>query len=213
MVSFSFINAIDPTTIIFIVLLVILIIALLVVPMFTNKKRAKQVDELHRSLQPGDLIKTVGGVIGTIKEIRQISPADKEMVIETGDGDNKTTMVFDIQALYQIMSRSNTVVAAKEEDTQKETVPETEPVAEEPRVVPDIMADRVTAETEKTEVAETAEPQDGAGKVSDEIAAEGGEKIEVSAAEESVHSSAKPDAKKTAQGRAKKTGGTAKKSK
>ncbi len=135
------------------------------------------------------------------------------MVIETGDGDNKTTMVFDIQALYQIMSRSNTVVAAKEEDTQKETVPETEPVAEEPRVVPDIMADRVTAETEKTEVAETAEPQDGAGKVSDEIAAEGGEKIEVSAAEESVHSSAKPDAKKTAQGRAKKTGGTAKKSK
>ena len=212
MVSFSFINAIDPTTIIFIVLLVILIIALLVVPMFTNKKRAKQVDELHRSLQPGDLIKTVGGVIGTIKEIRQISPADKEMVIETGDGDNKTTMVFDIQALYQIMSRSNTVVAAKEEDTQEETAPETEPVAEETRVVPDIMADRVTAETEKTEVAETAEPQDGAGKVSDEIAAEGGE-TEVSAAEESVQSSAKPVAKKTAQGGAKKTGGTAKKSK
>ncbi len=96
---------------IFVGLLVVLVIVLLVVPMFTNKKRAKQTTELHNSLKPGDVVKTVGGIIGTIKEIRKISPADTEMIIETGSGDNKTTMTFDIQALYQILSRSNSAPA------------------------------------------------------------------------------------------------------
>lgn len=97
----------NATTWIFVGLLVVLVVMLLVVPMFTNKKRAKQTNDLHNSLQPGDVVKTVGGIIGTVKEIRQISPIDKEMVIETGVGDNKTTMVFDIQALYMVMSRAN----------------------------------------------------------------------------------------------------------
>ena len=57
---------------IFVALLVVLVVVLLVVPMFTNKKRAKETNELHNSLRPGDLIKTVGGIIGTIKEIRQV---------------------------------------------------------------------------------------------------------------------------------------------
>ncbi|MDE6200892.1 MAG: preprotein translocase subunit YajC [Clostridiales bacterium] len=147
MVSFSLLNAIDPTTIIFIVLLALLIVALLIVPMFTNKKRARQTDELHRSLKPGDLIKTVGGVVGTIVEIRQISPVDKEMVIETGLEGSKTTMVFDIQALYQVMSRSSTIVPANDEpETEDEAANSEQPAPEnnEPaRVVPDILADRM----------------------------------------------------------------------
>lgn len=154
MVSFSLLNAIDPTTIIFIVLLALLIIALLVVPMFTNKKRARQTDELHRSLKPGDLIKTIGGVVGTIVEIRQISPVDKEMVIETGLEGSKTTMVFDIQALYQVMSRSSTIVPAHDEQEVDDEVADSEqpmPQTEQPqRVVPDILADRM-ARDEATE--------------------------------------------------------------
>ncbi|MDE5562138.1 MAG: preprotein translocase subunit YajC [Clostridiales bacterium] len=154
MVSFSLLNAIDPTTIIFIVLLALLIVALLIVPMFTNKKRARQTDELHRSLKPGDLIKTVGGVVGTIVEIRQISPVDKEMVIETGVEGRKTTMVFDIQALYQVMSRSSTIVPANDEKEAENEVAnedQTAPEAEQPqRVVPDILADRI-AQAEATD--------------------------------------------------------------
>lgn len=124
MVTFSLLNAIDPTTIIFIVLLALLIVALLIVPMFTNKKRAKQTDELHRSLRPGDMIKTIGGIVGTIKEIRQISPVDKEMVIETGEEGSKTTMVLDIQALYMVISRSSTIVPAAEEKPVEELEPQ-----------------------------------------------------------------------------------------
>lgn len=96
---------------IFVALLVVLVVVLLVVPMFQNKKRAKQTMELHNSLQPGDKIKTVGGIIGTIKEIRNVSPGEREMVIETGSGDNKTTMVFDIQALYQVIDRMSNAAA------------------------------------------------------------------------------------------------------
>lgn len=109
---------------VFVGLLVVLVVLLLVVPMFTNKKRAKQTMDLHNSLHPGDVVKTVGGIIGTIKEIRQVSPTDREMVLETGDGDNKTTMTFDIQALYQIMSRANAPApaVATEEPKKEETV-------------------------------------------------------------------------------------------
>ena len=126
----------NTTTWIFVALLVVLVVVLLVVPMFTNKKRAKQTTELHNSLKPGDVIKTVGGIIGTIKSIRQITPNDKEMVIETGEGDNKTTMVFDIQALYQVMSRADEPVDAFEQKAD-------EPAA----VAPAPAEEKVEAET------------------------------------------------------------------
>lgn len=181
MVSFSLLNAIDPTTIVFIVLLALLIVALLVVPMFTNKKRAKQTDELHRSLQPGDLIKTIGGVVGTIVEIRQISPVDKEMVIETGIGDRKTTMVFDIQALYQVMSRSSTIVPVKDEAETPEEEAAPEQNNEQPaREVPPIMADR-TPEPEVKEEPVTEEP---VAEVKEEAVAEQPAVAEEAAVEE-----------------------------
>ena len=215
MVSFSFLNALDAATIVFIVLLVLLIVALLVVPMFTNKKRAKQTEELHRSLQPGDLVKTVGGIIGTIKEIRQVSPVDKEMVIETGEGDNKTTMVFDIQALYQVMSRSAvSTVAQKEENSaepenkEPESAPVVAPVVEEPAAEP--------VEEAKETVAEEA-------AVSDDVANETSETAAVApeaenAAEQKAPVAQKSTAKKPAQKKpvnsAKKTtSGTAKNTK
>lgn len=160
MVSFSLLNAIDPTTIIFIVLLALLIVALLVVPMFTNKKRAKQTDELHRSLKPGDLIMTIGGIIGTVVEVRKISPVDTEMIIETGIGDNKTTMTFDIQALYRKISRASTIVPAENtENVEHNEEPVSEPENAQPaREVPPIMADRAP-EAESTQSAEEPAPE------------------------------------------------------
>ncbi len=151
MVNNSFLSASGGSngamTWIFVGLLVVLVIVLLVVPMFTNKKRAKQTSELHNSLKPGDVIKTVGGIIGTIKEIRKISPVDTEMVIETGDGDNKTTMTFDIQALYMILSRSNNVSApAATDDIFDEPAEKSDDKA--------VIADDKAVEPEKAETVE-----------------------------------------------------------
>ena len=205
MVSFSLLNAIDPTTIIFIVLLALLIVALLVVPMFTNKKRAKQTDELHRSLKPGDLVKTIGGIVGTIIEIRKISPVDTEMVIETGVGDNKTTMVLDIQALYQVISRSSTIVSAndKEEETAEEnTADKEQPVVEEPvKEVPPIMADR----TPESEAAEKTEDQPAKEESTEAV------KDDVIAEQAAVKEEPKAAPAKKTSGTAKKPAGGAKK--
>ncbi len=163
------------TTWIMVALLVVLVVVLLIVPIFTNKKRSKQTVEMHNSLQPGDKIKTVGGVIGVIKEIKKISPNDTEMVIETGEGDNKTTMTFDIQALYQVLERAmrvdsaanNDVFAEHEEnkidEPAKEMVEEpvkeaetTEVVAEEAKPEEETVAAEAPVEPEKTEETVTA---------------------------------------------------------
>lgn len=174
------------TTWIFVGLLVLLIVALLVVPMFTNKKRAKQTNELHNSLRPGDVVKTVGGIIGTIVEIRQVSPTEKEMLIETGEGDNKMTMLLDIQALYQVMSRAAQPAAPVAEEkpventkadpvADKDKTPETAATSESEQAAVDtkVVADETVAPTESsanTTVAEnTVETSDAtAAKAEDE---------------------------------------------
>ena len=87
-----------------IVLVVVVLLFLIVFPMFTNKRRQKQVEKLQEGVVVGAEIKTVGGIVGTIIAIREKSPVDKEIVIETGVGDNKSTMVLDMQAVYQVLT-------------------------------------------------------------------------------------------------------------
>lgn len=95
----NFLSAITGDTIFMIVLVVVVLLFLIVFPMFTNKRRQKQVEKLQEGVVVGAEIKTVGGIVGTIIAIREKSPVDKEIVIETGVGDNKSTMVLDMQAV------------------------------------------------------------------------------------------------------------------
>lgn len=97
--------AMDPQTIILIVVVVVLLAAIIVVPMFTNKKRQKQVVDLHNSLEIGDTVTTVGGVIGKVVDIRTISPTDKQFTISTGTDEAPSTMTFDINAIYIINNK------------------------------------------------------------------------------------------------------------
>lgn len=100
----NFLSAITGDTIFMIVLVVVVLLFLIVFPMFTNKRRQKQVEKLQEGVVVGAEIKTVGGIVGTIIAIREKSPVDKEIVIETGVGDNKSTMVLDMQAVYQVLT-------------------------------------------------------------------------------------------------------------
>lgn len=157
------ISAMDATTIIMLVLLAIMVVVLIVLPMFTNKRRNKAINELHSSLRPGDVIKTVGGVVGKIVEVKEVSPVDKEMVVETGIGDSKCTMVFDVQAVYQVLSKVDAPAAPvapeiAESKPAEESVEEV-PVVEEP--VSEVK-EEVPAEEQKAEEAattETVEPE------------------------------------------------------
>ena len=143
--------------ILLIALLVAMVIIIIVLPMFTNKKRQKQINALQDSVKVGSTIKTVGGIIGKVVEIRQTSPVDKEMVIETGNEGSKTTMVFDIQAVYQVMSEASGVYA-QETETVKEPE-QAEPVeekAEQTAVTAEPLAESEQAATVVEDKAEEA---------------------------------------------------------
>lgn len=150
--------------IILIVLLAVMVVVLIVLPMFTNKRRNKAVNELYSSIRPGDVIKTVGGIIGEVKEVKEITPVDKQMVIETGLDGKKTTMVFDIQAVYQVISKVDapapvlTDSVTEPVETVVETAPETpaEPFVEETTAT---APDSETAAVEAEPVAEESKEE------------------------------------------------------
>lgn len=91
------------------VILGVLLIVMFVMPIFTNKKRNKQVNDMRTTLRVGDEIMTIGGIVGTVIEIREINAVDKDFVIETGTGEHKSTMVFDIRALHENRTRTKEI--------------------------------------------------------------------------------------------------------
>ena len=133
-----FAAAITAQQIVLIVICVLLMVAILVLPMFTNKKRQKAVQEMHKSISVGDTVKTVGGIVGKIAEIHNVSDTEKEFVLSTGIEGNKSLLTFDFNAIYQVMSK-----AAPVEETPAEAAA---PAEEAPAEV----AAEATAE-EKTE--------------------------------------------------------------
>ena len=113
-----------PQNIILLVVAGLLMVAVIVLPHFTNKKRKKQIDELHNSLAVGDTIKTVGGIVGKIVSIDVVDPIEKQFVLETGIEGRKSTMVFDINAIYQVMAKgaaSKMAAAKANEEVKVET--------------------------------------------------------------------------------------------
>ena len=120
----------DWMTFLLIGLVVVMVVVVVVLPMFSRNKQKKEADEGKRFLRPGDKIKTVGGIVGTIIAINTISEAEKELVIETGIDDRKTTMVIDLNALYVIMQRGAESTAAIEQARQEREAAEAARLAE-----------------------------------------------------------------------------------
>ncbi|MCL2556460.1 MAG: preprotein translocase subunit YajC [Firmicutes bacterium] len=83
----------------------VLVLAILVFPMITRRKRGKQVNDLRTTLRIGDEVMTAGGIVGTIVEIIENSPTDKDFIIETGQSENKSLLRFDLRALYENRTR------------------------------------------------------------------------------------------------------------
>ena len=182
--------AITGDTIFMIVLVVVVLLFLIVFPMFTNKRRQKQVEKLQEGVVVGAEIKTVGGIVGTIIAIREKSPVDKEIVIETGIGDNKSTMVLDMQAVYQVLTPVVKPAPAVEEPSAAEEKAEekeaAETTAENASESVDLFAPVSAAPAEEQSVADTAA----------EVASE--EKAEAVIAEEPKDTEEHVEAKKAA---------------
>ena len=88
--------------------LLLVLVAVVGVMIFFQMRRRRamnqQVTSMIDALRPGQRVKTVGGVIGRIKEIREEVPGLKTILLETGDPKNPTLVLYDIQAIYGVIS-------------------------------------------------------------------------------------------------------------
>ncbi|MDR2201745.1 MAG: preprotein translocase subunit YajC [Clostridiales bacterium] len=173
--NLTFIGGITTEQGILLGLIIVLIAALVIMPIFTNRRKQKSIDTLHGSLRVGDKIMTIGGIIGVVTEIKQTSPVDKEITIETGGEGSKTALTLDIKALYTVMTPIAPAVtddkSASDADVFSDApVTESVPVKDEPvefaepakvessgsaKVAP--VADAAPAADEKTETAATTD--------------------------------------------------------
>lgn len=101
------------------VLIGVLLIVMLVMPMFTNKKKQKEINDMFDSLKVGDEIMTIGGVMGTVVELKTHESGEKLMVIATGEGEHKTLMTYTVQALRINYTKNKLKAAMAEREKQE----------------------------------------------------------------------------------------------
>lgn len=88
-----------------IILFVVMAFMLFIMPMITGRKKAKQINDMRSTLRIGDEVMTIGGIIGKVVKIIEKPNGEKEFIIETGLGDKKSTMTFDMRALHENITR------------------------------------------------------------------------------------------------------------
>ena len=80
-------------------ILIVLIVVFMIFNARSKKKNKAAQDEMFKSYIPGSIVTTIGGIVGTIVSVDEIN---ETFVVETGEGDNKTTMKFLEKAVYKI---------------------------------------------------------------------------------------------------------------
>lgn len=64
-----------------------------------QKKQRKAIEQMLAGLQMGDKVLTIGGMIGKIVKIKE-----DEVVIETGTGNEKSTIKFQKSAISRVLT-------------------------------------------------------------------------------------------------------------
>ena len=117
-----------------------IIIVFMVLNRQSQKKRQQQAMDMLNAIQPGNKVKTIGGICGVVVEV---CPEDNTFIMETGsEASGKSYIKFDKQAVYQ-----TDAVAKKEEIA---------PVEEAP-AEPAVPAEEVFEEVAETPAEETVE--------------------------------------------------------
>ena len=91
-------------------LLIILMIAMFAIMIIPQRRRDKKVKEMLSALKPGDRVRTIGGIYGTISSIR-------DDVVVLAVGPEKVKLVFARGAISQVED-------AGVENTMEDTVKE-----------------------------------------------------------------------------------------
>ena len=101
-------------------------IAIIVLFMFWNrqsqKKREKEINDTLDAIQPGNKVKTIGGICGIVVEV---CPEDNTFILETGsETTGKSYIKFDKKAVYQTDAKKETAPVEAVEETEEAPVQE-----------------------------------------------------------------------------------------
>ena len=125
--------------------LLAIIIVFMVLNRQSQKKRQQEAMNMLNAIQPGNKVKTIGGICGVVVEV---CPEDNTFILETGsEASGKSYIKFDKQAVYQ-----TDAVAKKEEAAPVEA-----PVEEETAAPAEEVFEEIAPETVEETVEETAE--------------------------------------------------------
>ncbi len=106
------------SSLIVLLILVAIMVVFMVINTRSQKKRQKETQNMLDAIQPGNTVKTIGGICGTVVEV---NAEENTFVLETGSEESgKSYIKFDKQAVYQ-----TDAVAKKEETPVEETSEET----------------------------------------------------------------------------------------
>ena len=98
---------------IMLIILVVVMVAFMVYSNRSQKKRQQETQNMLNAIQPGNKVKTIGGICGVVVEV---CPEDNTFVLETGtEKSGKSYIKFDKQAVYQ-----TDAVAKKAEEVPEE---------------------------------------------------------------------------------------------
>ena len=94
--------------------LLLIIVAFSIFNSRSQKKRQAEAQKQLDAIRPGTKVKTIGGICGVVVSVGD----DNTFVLETGDGNNKSYIQFDKQAVYQSDALENKEkTAEKAEET------------------------------------------------------------------------------------------------
>lgn len=111
-----------------IIICVVLFAALLVFQYISKKKNKKAGDsfqEMLNSLEKGDKVYLISRLVATVVRVEEGPGGDKFVIVETGDEGRKSTLTFDIKAIYSVLSKANAKSTEVVEDKIEKPVLET----------------------------------------------------------------------------------------
>lgn len=111
-----------PNSLPLLIVMGVLLVGMYVMMSISQKKRQKKMNEMINQLQPGNKIKTIGGIFGTIVESID---EDNAFVIETGSEANKSYLKIDKSAVYASDAPAAAPAEEQKEEASVEVVEET----------------------------------------------------------------------------------------
>ena len=139
-----------------ILIFVVVIVLFMIWNRRSQKKREKEINDTLDAIQPGNKVKTIGGICGIVVEV---CPEDNTFILETGsESTGKSYIKFDKKAVYQTDATAKKEEAPAVEEAPVEEAPVEEtaeaPVFEETAPVEEAPVEEKAAEEAPAETTE-----------------------------------------------------------